>query len=107
MPVALRRRPLPKPAPDADPRFRRVMEQLKQGSARTKTHPPAAKKAQKAGAAAKGPPNERLAAGKAKQVEKIEQAPAKKPEKDSFLSILRAQIQQAMPKTLGDTDNFM
>src|SRR5581483_7155917 len=107
MPTALRRRTLPQPAPQSDPRFRRVTEQLRQGSARIKAHPPAAKKAQEAAASAKGPPNERLVAGKAKQVDKIENAPAKKPEKESFLSILRAQIQEAMPKTLGDTEKFM
>jgi hypothetical protein len=107
MPAVARRRVLPKPAPEADPRFRRVMEQLKQGSARTKQHPPAARKAKEAGGAAKGPPNERMAAGKARQVEKIEEAPTKKPEKTSFLSILRAEIQKAMPQTLGDTEKFM
>ena len=41
MPSALRRKPLPKPAPQSDPRFRRVMEQLKSGAAKTKAHPPA------------------------------------------------------------------
>ena len=107
MPTTLRRKALPKPDPQSDPRFRRVMEQLRHGSARIKAHPPAAKKAQEAAAAAKGPPHERLAAGQAKQVDKIEQAPAKKPEKESFLSVLRAQIQEAMPKTLGDTEKFM
>ncbi len=107
MPAIARRRPLPKPAPEADPRFRRVMEQLKQGAARGKAHPPASKKAREAGAAAKGPPNERLAAGKTKQVEKIQEAPTKKPEPESFLSILRAEIQKAMPQTLGDTEKFM
>ena len=107
MPAIARRRTLLKPAPEADPRFRKVMEQLKQGAARTKAHPPAIRKAREAGAAAKGPPNERLASGKAKQVEKIQEAPTKKPEKNSFLAILREQISQAMPKTLADTENFM
>ena len=107
MPAVAQRRPLPKPAPDADPRFRKVMEQLKQGAAKTRLHPPAAKKAREASAAAKGPPNEKLATGKAKQVDKIQEAPAKKPESNSFLALLRSQIQEAMPKTLGDTENFM
>ena len=83
------------------------MEQLKQGAAKTKAHPPAIKKAREAGAAAKGPPTERLASGKAKQVEKIQEAPTKKPEKNSFLAILREEIGKAMPKTLGDTEKFM
>jgi hypothetical protein len=102
----LARKPLPKPNPDSDPRFRKVMEQLKSGAARTKAHVPATKKAAEASAAAKGPPNERLAAGKAKQVDKIKEAKEGKPEPSSFLEILRAEIAKAMPKTLADTENF-
>jgi len=107
MRAVLQRRPLPKPAPDADPRFRRVMDQVKHGAARTKSHPPAARKAQQAAAAAKGPPNERLAAGKTRQVEKIQTAPTEKPKPQTFLELLRAEIQAAMPKTLADTEDFM
>jgi hypothetical protein len=108
MPLATaRRRPLPTPAPDADPRFRKVIENLKQGAARTKKHVPASKKAAEASAAAKGPPHEKLATGKAKQVDKIQEAPAKKPDENSFLTVLRAEIQKVMPKTLGDTEDFM
>jgi hypothetical protein len=106
MPSALRRKPLPKPSPESDPRYRRVMEQLKQGASRTKKHPPAAKKAADAASAAKGPANERVAGGKAKQVDKIKEAKEGKPEQASFLSILRAEIEKVMPKTLGATDNF-
>jgi hypothetical protein len=102
----LARKPLPKPNPESDPRFRKVMEQLKAGAAKTKAHVPAAKKGTEAAAAAKGPPNERLAAGKAKQVDKIKEAKEGKPEPASFLAILRAEIAKAMPKTLGETDNF-
>jgi len=102
----LARKPLPKPNPESDPRFRKVMEQLKAGASKTKAHAPATKKAGEAAAAAKGPPNERLAAGKAKQVDKIQEAKEGKPEPSSFLAILRAEIAKAMPKTLGATDNF-
>jgi hypothetical protein len=108
MPLAVaRRRSLPKPQPEADPRFRKVMDHLKRGAAKTKTHPSAAKKAGEASAAAKGPPNEKAAGAKSNQVDKIKQAPAKKPEKDSFLTLLRSEIQKAMPKTLGETGDFM
>jgi len=100
------RKPLPKPSPDSDPRFRKVMEQLKTGAAKTKAHPSALKKGADAAKAAKGPPNERLAAGKAKQVDKIKEAKEGKPEPASFLAILRAEIAKAMPKTLGETENF-
>jgi Novel AID APOBEC clade 1 len=107
MRAVLRRKPLPRPAPDGDPRFRRVMEQVKTGAARSKAHHPAAKKAQQAAAAAQGPAHEKLATGKAKQVSKIQEAPTKKPEPQSFLELLRSEIQAAMPKTLADTNDFM
>jgi hypothetical protein len=109
MAVATRSRARAKavPRPEADPRFRKVMDDLKRGGARVKFHPPAARKALEAGAAAKGPPNERLAAGKTKQVEKVQEAPAKKPETSSFLAMLQAEIAKVMPKTLGDTEKFM
>src|SRR5438874_788138 len=53
MPSVLARKPLPKPSPESDPRFRKVMDQLKAGAAKTKAHPPAAKKAAEAAGAAK------------------------------------------------------
>lgn len=104
---SLARKPLPKPDPRSDPRYLRVTQQLKTGATKVKAHPPAAKKAGDAAAASKGPPNERMAAGKTKQVEKIQDAKTSKPEPSSFLTLLRAEIEKAMPKTLGDTEKFM
>ncbi|HET9918617.1 MAG TPA: hypothetical protein VFQ30_02155, partial [Ktedonobacteraceae bacterium] len=37
----------------------------------------------------------------------MQSAKSKKPEADSFLALLRAEIAKIMPKTLGDTENFM
>lgn len=109
-PTPVRTRP-PAPkrpiAPTSDPRYKRVIEQLNQGTVLVKRHPSPAKKAAEASAAAKGPPNERAAGAKSNQVDKIRQAPAKKPESNSFLTMLRAEIAKVMPKTLGDTDTFM
>jgi hypothetical protein len=102
-----RRPPLPKASPQTDPRFAKIMEQLKRGAAKIRHHDPASRKAAEASAAAKGPPRERLAAGKAHQVNKIEEAPTKKPESSSFLAVLQAEIAKAMPKTLADTEKFM
>ncbi|HZH92119.1 MAG TPA: hypothetical protein VEX70_16095 [Pyrinomonadaceae bacterium] len=110
MPVALRslsRKPKPRQKPESDPRFAKIVEDLKRKSAKVKQHPTPKQKAAEAQAAAKGPPNERAAGGKAKQVDKIKEAKTKKPESDSFLSLLRAEIEKAMPKTLGDTEKFM
>ena len=110
MPVALRslsRKPKPRPQPESDPRFAKIIEDLKQKSAKVKQHPTPKQKAAEAQAAAKGPPNERAAGGKAKQVDKIKDAKTKEPEPNSFLALLRAEIEKAMPKTLGDTEKFM
>lgn len=110
MPVALRslsRKPKPRQKPESDPRFAKIVEDLKQKSAKVKQHPTPKQKAAEAQAAAKGPPNERAAGGKAKQVDKIKEAKTKKPEPTSFLALLRAEIEKAMPKTLGDTEKFM
>ena len=110
MPVALRslsRKPKPRQKPESDPRFAKIVEDLKRKSAKVKQHPTPKQKAAEAQAAAKGPPNERAAGGKAKQVDKIKEAKTKKPEPTSFLALLRAEIEKAMPKTLGDTEKFM
>lgn len=105
--IPARARKVAAPNPQNDPRFKRVVEQLKTGSTKFKQHPTPAKKAAEAAAAAKGPPNEKKAGGQAKQVDKIKEAPTKKPESGSFLALLRAEIEKAMPKTLGDTEKFM
>jgi hypothetical protein len=105
--IPTRARKVAPPNPQNDPRFKRVVEQLKADSTKLKQHPTPAKKAAEAAAAAKGPPNEKKAGAQAKQVDKIEDAPSKKPESSSFLALLRAEIEKAMPKTLGDTEKFM
>jgi hypothetical protein len=110
MPVvmrALRRKPPTPKQPAADPRFKKVSEALRRNASTIKKHPPAKKKADEAAAAAKGPPNEKAAGAKEKQVDKMEGAKTKKPESNSFLALLRAEIEKAMPKTLGDTEKFM
>src|SRR5262245_56808072 len=105
--ISARARKVVPPDPQNDPRFKRVVEQLKAGSTKLKQHPTPAKKAAEAAAAAKGPLNEKKAGAQAKQVDKIEEAPSKKPESGGFLAMLRAEIEKAMPKTLGDTEKFM
>ncbi|MFO1429862.1 MAG: hypothetical protein U1F76_06940 [Candidatus Competibacteraceae bacterium] len=93
--------------PKADPRFVAVTEQVKAGAAKLKKHAPPAEKARAASKSAKAPPNERLAGAKAKVVDTVKEAPAPKPQPSSFKALLRAEIEKAMPKTLGDTEKFM
>ncbi|WP_437621912.1 phage tail protein [Sorangium sp. So ce1151] len=94
-------------AAQADPRFQKLLAQLKGNAAKTKQHPPAARKAAEAQAAAKGPPNEKLAGAKAKQVDKMKEAEGKKPEVSGFVALLRAEIEKAMPKNLENATKFM
>ena len=90
-----------------DPRFNRVIEKLEKSSAKAKEHVPPARKAAEAQAAALPPANEKLALAQADQVDTMKDAETKKPEPDSFLTLLRAEIEKAMPKNLGATENFM
>ena len=93
--------------PRADPRFVAATDAAKVGAARLKQHPPVAQKAREASKSTRPPPNERLAGAKAKVVDAVKEAPAPKPKPDSFKALLRAEIDKAMPKTLGDTEKFM
>lgn len=102
-----RRAPAKALAPQADPRFQKLLAQIKTGASKAKQHPPPAKKAAEAQAAAKGPPNEKLAGAKAKQVDKMKEAEGKKPEASGFVAMLRAEIEKVMPKNLEDATKFM
>jgi len=95
------------PKPDSDPRYRAVSEKIKLEAQRLKKHAPAAQKVRAASLSAKAPENEQLAGAKARVVDEAKEAPTPKPQPTSFKALLRAQIEQAMPKTLGDTEKFM
>ena len=98
----------PKPAnPEADPRFKNVKKDIGQKAKKVKTHPPAKQKAGEAAKAAVSPPNERLAGAQANQVDSMKDAKTEKPDPDSFLAVLRAEIEKVMPATVEDADNFM
>lgn len=90
-----------------DPRFNKVIEKLEKNSAKAKEHTSPARKAAEAQAAAQPPGNEKLAFAQADKVDAMQDAETKKPEPASFLTLLRAEIEKAMPKTLGATENFM
>jgi hypothetical protein len=109
MPVAQRtRKPKPKPkTPESDPRFVKVLGQVKQGASKVKQHPAPAKKAAEAQAAAKAPPNEKMAGAKANQAEVMDKAKPKEPDPNSFEALLLAEIDKLVPQTLDDADKFM
>jgi hypothetical protein len=109
MPVAVRtKRLVLKPAnPQADPRFQSVKDKVGQKAAQLKKHPPARQKATEAAKAAKGPPNEKAAGAKSNQVDALKDTKAEAPPPDSFLSVLRAEIEKVMPANIEDAGNFM
>ncbi len=109
MPFAVRTKKfIPKPAnPQADPRFKNVKSKVTQKANELKKHPTAKQKANEAAKAAKGPPNEKAAGGKSKQVDKLKETKAEAPPADSFLTVLRAEIEKVMPSTVEDADKFM
>jgi hypothetical protein len=84
-----------------------VAGRLAADARRIKQHPPASRKASEPAKAAKGPPDEKAAGARAKQVDKLDEAKTPKPKPATFLETLQAEIAKAMPKTLGDTEKFM
>ena len=111
MPASLRL-PAPRPRrpsanPTSDPRFKQVTDKLVKGSTNLKKHPPAAKKANEAQKAAVPPAKEKLVGAQANQVDTMQEAKAKKPDPNSFLALLRAEIEKVMPQNLDQADQFM
>ncbi|WP_028310504.1 phage tail protein [Derxia gummosa] len=105
--LAIRSAPRRVAKPKSDPRFIAMTDQVKAGAAKLKKHAPPAQKAREASKSAKAPPNERAAGAKAKVVDEVKEAPTPRPQPQSFKALLRAEIDKAMPKTLGDTEKFM
>lgn len=111
MPASLRL-PAPKPRrpsanPVNDPRFKLVTDKLNKGSSNLKKHPPASKKASEAQKAAVPPAKEKLVGAQANQVDTMGAAKAKKPDPNSFLALLRAEIEKVMPQNLEQATEFM
>lgn len=105
--LAVRTAPRRVAKPKEDPRYLAVTGQVKAGAAKLKKHAPPAQKAREASKSAKPPANERLAGAKARAVDDVKAAPTPKPQPQSFKAQLRAEIDKAMPKTLGDTEKFL
>lgn len=94
------------PSPESDPRFQGVIKRLDKNAKQEKTHEPAAKKVGDAQAAAVPPENDRSSRAQAAQVEVMDQKEAKKPETDSFLAMLRAELERVAPKNMEETEEF-
>lgn len=94
------------PSPEEDSRFQGVMNRLEKTSQREEAHEPAAKKVVAARSAAVPPSNDRSSRAQANQVEVMSQQEAKKPDKNDFLSMLRAELERIAPKNMEETENF-
>jgi hypothetical protein len=96
----------PEAKPEADPRFQGVMKRLAKTSSEEKSHEPADKKITDAQAAVQPPQNDQSSRAQANQVEVMDQAEAKKPEKESFLALLRQELERIAPKNMEETEEF-
>ncbi len=90
-----------------DPRFTKVMQRIEMGAVKLKTHPHPAQKAAEAQAAALPAPKEKSAGAQVGQVDEMKDAKTKKPESNSFLALLRSEIEKVMPKTNDEAEKFM
>lgn len=89
------------------PRFQAAIARLGTSAAKAASHPPASKKAAEAQAAATPPANEKLAGANANKTANMAAAETGKPDSNSFLSMLRAEIKKVMPKKTEDAGDFM
>jgi phage-related protein len=90
-----------------DPRFTKVIDNLQKNAARMRHHPPAARKAADAQAAAAAPANEKMAGAKAVQVGVMDKTETGKPKPATFLDLLRAEIEKVIPKKTEGVKDFM
>lgn len=90
-----------------DPRFQNTLKKLGKNAAQLKKHQPASEKAEEAQKAAEPPENEKLAGAKAVQVDEMNAAKTSKPEPQSFLLLLKAEIEKVMPKKIGEINSFL
>jgi len=91
----------------SDPRFAKVMQQIELSAVKLKTHPNPTRKAAEAQAAAQPAPKEALAGALAGKIDEMKDAKTAKPESNSFLATLRAEIEKVMPQTNDAAEKFM
>lgn len=93
-------------SPQQNARFQGVMKRLKKNAKQEKTHEPGEKKVNDARAAVVPPDNDRSSRAQAAQVEEMDKQEAKKPETDSFLEMLRAELERITPDNMDEMKSF-
>ena len=102
--LVLQRRDLS--SPSADPKFRALTSDVRGKQKRLAAHPPAKGEAEKAAKAAKAPPDDKQAQGKAAQAEKMNAAKPGEFNKAAFIAAVNDAIAKQAPKNLDEADNF-
>src|SRR5688572_29085938 len=94
-------RPFVRPHPaTTNAKFQRMLTRVQNSASKAYTHDPAGKKAEEAQKSARPPANDKLAGAKSNQVDAMKQTETGKPESDSFLAMLEAEVDKVLPKTL-------
>ncbi|HEY0360166.1 MAG TPA: hypothetical protein VGD11_16415, partial [Mycobacteriales bacterium] len=92
--------------PSADPKFAALKSDVRGKQKTLKTHPPARAEAGAAAAAAKAPPDDREAQGKAANAEKMNAAKPGEFDKAAFIRAVNEAIAAQAPKNLDEADKF-
>jgi hypothetical protein len=92
--------------PSADPKFAALKSDVRGKQKTLKTHPPARSEAGAAAAAAKAPPDDREAQGKAANAEKMNAAKPGEFDKAAFIRAVNEAIAAQAPKNLDEADKF-
>jgi hypothetical protein len=92
--------------PESDPKFRALTKDIRAKQKRLRAHPPAKSEAAKAQGAAKAPPDDKQARGKAAQAEKMNAAKPGEFDKAAFIKAVNAAIDKQAPKSLSEAKDF-
>lgn len=97
---------LTRPAATATPKFRMLTSDIRGKQKRLSAHPPARAEATASQAAAKAPPDDKLAQGKAANAEKMNAAKPGEFDKAGFVRAVNAAIAAQAPANLDEADKF-
>ena len=98
--------PVPRPGPEADPKFSSLEADVKAKRQSTVKHAPAQSEAQASQAAAKAPPDDKEAQAKTASAEKMNAAKPGEFDKAGFIKAVNDAITAQAPKNLEEADNY-
>jgi hypothetical protein len=92
--------------PPQDSKFKPFLDHAKKAAKQVKKHPTGKAEAAKVAAAAKAPPDDKLAQGKAKQADEMAAAKPGTFNEDAFVSAVLAAVEKASPKNLDEAEKL-